>query len=1164
MFLSEIHPKVRKELHRREFILKRTPGDIKNAKIKQTEALDPKNENRDLLAESFTKSPWIRVFSPINSTGIIDPKWRQALFNQRKKNPFFGQSNRYFEPNGNKELIEKWKAFEKDKYMKNPLGGYNTVLLQSGLMGRKNINDPEKFGAKDPNENKMFVGFKEVYGRGRPTDDPLASKSELKQRYVGGALPIPGVKSVSVGYKGGVNALREATIEWVCWSPEDLELLTPHFLEMGHAVVLEWGWGGLGGANKPIPLDYEKILKSVMDRKDKPTLHDEIRDTVFKNGGNYDAMIGVISNFEWTLRSDGGFDCTTKIVSRSISILNLVIGGGGPSSSTSSNAGLEEKIEAAGIDVGALKEWGYKWDDEGNLTDIPEFADWIRGYDINIFDPKYLKVVKEGEIKMGTKYGSPEQGYGGPMAVGDIYLDIDQSGLQNWILPKSKGFRKKGELTFDNFISEVRDQIKEIGTNMSIKSDSLDEAIESLGDNTDNIDGFIAYMKKNEGWKEELITEGVIYPAGWGALDITEVGPWVSWGWIEDNVLSRFLGKLDSENNLVQEFRSVDAIYDGDVFLGYEPTKISNHKQLITADPNICIIPGQWPLSASKMAQDLISKAGGGGGAINRAMVFTSRLIGDNKIYPMAPAPFRAYKWSDEIIGGKPTHPSKSKTANGYHNSAIHATPIYEAGYMRHLLIHLDIFEEAFTNAGTIEAACQYLFNKLNSTTGIWDLQLSTEDGDRIKVVDKNYTDNKMWELLNDAAESKCENPLNENSKVTGKLFTFPTWKKDSMVKSQTLTAKFPDSAAVTAIYGGLAVPGADAPLGGGNSADFLAASTIFSSIDGVQEGITSAWERTEANKNGTFGTKFPYNLDYDGKWSSFGVGHGFDFDPSQKKNKKTGEAKVINESINGDVFLRNELVENYAMIIGDTGEYTDFSNVLQASKGNYVATMEKYTRLKITDIEEYQSNIEDYQSGVKKMNPDDIEVSKTYAGKGDPYDELYNLDGTLKNESPFKYLDAMKYIIGISRSTSVFAIGGSSPLLDMELNIEIQGIGGITSGNVFSVDMLPYQYLDNVLFQATEINHEISDAGWNTELKGQMRVNIKHPKGAVQKQGIRQKLEQPKVDFETDKSHHPFSGGDQEQRSIKNANRARNPDGSTGRSVRAGTYDTGTQVLEE
>ena len=83
MFLSEIHPNVRKELHRREFILKRLPKE--KEKIRQSEILDPKKENRDLLAESFAKSPWIRVFSPINSTGIIDPKWRQALFNQRKK-----------------------------------------------------------------------------------------------------------------------------------------------------------------------------------------------------------------------------------------------------------------------------------------------------------------------------------------------------------------------------------------------------------------------------------------------------------------------------------------------------------------------------------------------------------------------------------------------------------------------------------------------------------------------------------------------------------------------------------------------------------------------------------------------------------------------------------------------------------------------------------------------------------------------------------------------------------------------------------------------------------------------------------------------------------------------------------------------------------------------
>ena len=227
-------------------------------------------------------------------------------------------------------------------HIDNPLGGYDTVLLQSGLMYRDNFGDPEEFhGGKNKDEwknrNRMVTGFMGVYGRGNePGDpiDPVYKKDGSTPTYKAGpttphgVMPIPGVKTISVSYTGEMKASKEATIEWVCWSFRDLERLTPHFLEMGKLVTLEWGWGGLGG-DTPIPLDYDTIINATNQaegRTNRISLHDEIQHIVFENGGNYDAMVGVISNFEWNLRSDGGFDCTTKLKSRGVNIINQALG----------------------------------------------------------------------------------------------------------------------------------------------------------------------------------------------------------------------------------------------------------------------------------------------------------------------------------------------------------------------------------------------------------------------------------------------------------------------------------------------------------------------------------------------------------------------------------------------------------------------------------------------------------------------------------------------------------------------------------------------------------------------------------------------------------------------------------------------------------------------
>ena len=54
--------------------------------------------------------------------------------------------------------------------------------------------------------------------------------------------PIPGIKSIDVSFKGGTKSSRDATINWTCWSFEEITRLTPHFLSHGSTVLLEWGW----------------------------------------------------------------------------------------------------------------------------------------------------------------------------------------------------------------------------------------------------------------------------------------------------------------------------------------------------------------------------------------------------------------------------------------------------------------------------------------------------------------------------------------------------------------------------------------------------------------------------------------------------------------------------------------------------------------------------------------------------------------------------------------------------------------------------------------------------------------------------------------------------------------------------------------------------------
>ena len=67
----------------------------------------------------------------------------------------------------------------------------------------------------------------------------------------------------------------------------------------------------------------------------------------------------------------------------------------------------------------------------------------------------------------------------------------------------------------------------------------------------------------------------------------------VSWGYFEDNILSKYLGRV-SENKVIKyTFRSIDATDDGNGNITYDSVKCTSHPELLTADSRICQFPGK-------------------------------------------------------------------------------------------------------------------------------------------------------------------------------------------------------------------------------------------------------------------------------------------------------------------------------------------------------------------------------------------------------------------------------------------------------------------------------------------------------------------------------------------------------------------------------------------
>jgi len=150
-------------------------------------------------------------------------------------------------------------------------------------------------------------GYDEIYGA-RPyisynTEDNFAILGDNKFK-----RPMPGIKSVEAQFLGGDKALRQATVNWTCWTFEDIDRLTPHFLSVGKTVCVEWGWV-YGNDN------LKNVRGFIGPNGIRRTAYENNRQVINEAKGDIDMAVGIVKNFEFNTRADGGFDCTTTLSS---------------------------------------------------------------------------------------------------------------------------------------------------------------------------------------------------------------------------------------------------------------------------------------------------------------------------------------------------------------------------------------------------------------------------------------------------------------------------------------------------------------------------------------------------------------------------------------------------------------------------------------------------------------------------------------------------------------------------------------------------------------------------------------------------------------------------------------------------------------------------------
>ena len=863
--------------------------------------------------------------------------------------------------------------------------GYDIYSPRSYTVGKSTSENYE--GSLEQNL-KLFSAVPEVKGLDFETRKIAFRKLNQEIKTVNpNNRPAPGVKSIDVSFKGGVKALREAEISWVCWDFDELNLMMPHFLSTGKTVLLEWGW--VYGADSL--LNMNTLVDSIGNIKDDA--FKDFSDLVIQGRGDFDIMVGVIKNFEFTTRQDGGFDCKTILT-------------------TVGHQLFDNPTPTSGVlDPGTQLRLKRK-QNESEVVNL-------------------LKQATDGEGDDAKELLAVDT---------SVSLKLFISRIDDYIIKQFQPFRN--EKYYVKFSGK---------------------------------DGGIAAAKKNQ-FLEFRTTYG---------SNINRNNYWVQLGWLEDNVFDKFLGLTNSKGERITSFRSIEKNENTGA---YESVKVRNHPNLETTNLNNHILPGQfYPQSAGEIEiEDKKFKLNGDKTFLHDLDKFINSNFDSFNFNEDIETPNLSSVSSQGLYGGlqtlntvNPLETGRRLALQGKQGEEELApvktsnNGIGKLGYLRHILINTKILKEAFgVQEGTelgiesinVKEAVETMFDLLNQDLDFWSFAVTTDEQvtSRAKIIDENRVGINLESLDSVNGFKAVKTRVDSNGKIIGNpgVFYFPTWRADSFVKSQNITGKITNATALSAMYG--------------------------ANMEVVKE--TNNPGNAFVDKSGV-ATGLLYNDELDRHKEGIDIGFRNELHGSIPKRLIDGKLQPVDQSVTE--YLKKESQNNLEQKYEDKLNKLDekIKQQREAKKNQEVAGLEYDTSLglpptqylstdAIKKIFQYESDNDD-RGFFAKLFSDGTKLQDTFGSK-------FRYFGMMKQE----FIDGIGFLI--TNGTKKIGAQNNLPIdVLLDLDLEIDGTGGILPGNSFNSEYLPVRYQNLAVYQTFEISHKVDSSGWSTSLSGVMRSSM-------------------------------------------------------------------------
>ena len=915
----------------------------------------------------------------------------------------------------------------------NKMDTLNNYLIEGGLY--------------DTFSGKKSFGFESLY------KETGAKETTSGAKYIDdvGRKPIPGIKDIQIEYKGGFKAIRECTVNWSIPHIDDLDLLHDSFFTVGKTVVVDWGW------IYPNRSLYEQTTDTFIERNQvRDTFEYIVKQEVFTNpqskilgrNGDYDAIGGQITNFEYNLREDGGFDCVTKIIGMGSSLFKKPIDSGG---------------NTAGIKISGK---------DAKSTPPDSLINCI----LNL---KSILIKSSFGVDF-TKIKATAQTFGSKTAEENRASKI----------PK---------------VTVNKDYADEVGFI------SKDHNLHGGGKGGYSID-----VDDLNNPQVLWLTNTSIGVTGNSLTEKTDF--FVTWGWMEDNILSRytsFTGGADKEVKLTM--RSLDTVLHDEGDKEGQPILMDEVVVESTAKgPNLFDLEDKHNINLSSVSnlttvvkKPTLIRNPPGLMPVNPFLFFT---VDSNVLIEQNISMKREFTLNAELATEGPTKGGFNEAEflkaflqlNNKPNFKRFAKKGENFGALRNIWVNIKEIQSAFgiRNAssddtstsninppGTLDVGINNLLVSLNSNFhDIWSFETMVDpyDSTNIKIVDK--------------ADSELKQPkytkfnfgdLTDTHKV-GELgiFPFPSYKIGSIVKNQSLAYKIPNAQALTVLYGANKKKGE-------NNSEFLNGQLdkIFELVrNPTKDKFLGNLETSNFNSSGNNGEN-SLNVGSEGTKPNSKIGIGSDFGVSIEAgatwwrrwtpdiDKKTDEKEA-----SGFFNFFNKKQTNYEVITKDG------TPLVQSVSGG---TVNENPILYSGDMEtghivlndKVQYALKSYmhasspvsQFDMTNLVPAELGLEIDGTGGITPFDIIHTeyIQDVYKREFLATELTKTQNEVEAEETSDRANTYLSGDLAEATTEVE----NPIVFGSSKNIGPLTF-------FQVTGVTHKIDSTGWKTELTSKMRIN--------------------------------------------------------------------------